>query len=181
MAAEYNTTLVGHRRPVFRPLATVTALALATLVVSPTLVAMHRGRQGRIAGHLHGSATSAASHLPTSVEQPITATPIKHVVVIFQENVSFDHYFGTYPSAANPAGEPAFRAAAATPGVDGLGEALLTRNPNLSSPQRLDRAQAHTCDQDHGYTAEQQAADHGAMDAFVQFTGASPKFLRMMN
>ena len=29
-----------------------------------------------------------------------TATPIKHVVVIFQENVSFDHYFGTYPKAA---------------------------------------------------------------------------------
>ena len=29
-----------------------------------------------------------------------TATPIKHVVVIFQENVSFDHYFGTYPHAA---------------------------------------------------------------------------------
>jgi phospholipase C len=27
-----------------------------------------------------------------------TATPIKHVVVIFQENVSFDHYFGTYPT-----------------------------------------------------------------------------------
>ena len=26
-----------------------------------------------------------------------TRTPIKHVVVIFQENVSFDHYFGTYP------------------------------------------------------------------------------------
>ena len=29
-----------------------------------------------------------------------TTTPIKHVVVIFQENVSFDHYFGTYPHAA---------------------------------------------------------------------------------
>jgi phospholipase C len=26
-----------------------------------------------------------------------TRTPIKHVVVIFQENSSFDHYFGTYP------------------------------------------------------------------------------------
>ena len=25
-----------------------------------------------------------------------TKTPIKHLVVIFQENVSFDHYFGTY-------------------------------------------------------------------------------------
>ena len=29
-------------------------------------------------------------------------TPIQHVVVIFQENVSFDHYFGTYPAAMNP-------------------------------------------------------------------------------
>jgi hypothetical protein len=43
-----------------------------------------------------------------------TATPIKHVVAIFQENVSFDHYFATYPNAANPSGEPAFRAARGT-------------------------------------------------------------------
>ena len=35
-----------------------------------------------------------------------TATPIHHVVVIFQENVSFDHYFGTYPRAANIDGQP---------------------------------------------------------------------------
>jgi phospholipase C len=26
-----------------------------------------------------------------------TTTPIKHVIVIFPENVAFDHYFGTYP------------------------------------------------------------------------------------
>ena len=32
-----------------------------------------------------------------------TATPIKHLVVIFQENVSFDHYFGTYPNAGRDA------------------------------------------------------------------------------
>jgi len=31
-----------------------------------------------------------------------TTTPIKHLVVIFQENVSFDHYFATYPVAGNP-------------------------------------------------------------------------------
>ena len=30
-----------------------------------------------------------------------TATPIKYLVVIFDENNSFDHYFGTYPNAAN--------------------------------------------------------------------------------
>ena len=35
-----------------------------------------------------------------------TATPIKHVVVIFDENVSFDHYFATYPNAKNTGGEP---------------------------------------------------------------------------
>ena len=28
-----------------------------------------------------------------------TTTPIKHLVVIFGENISFDHYFGTYPNA----------------------------------------------------------------------------------
>ena len=38
------------------------------------------------------------------------ATPIQHLVVIFQENVSFDHYFGTYPFATNPEGEPVFYA-----------------------------------------------------------------------
>jgi phospholipase C len=32
--------------------------------------------------------------------------PIKYVVVIFGENVSFDHYFGTYPFAANVPGQP---------------------------------------------------------------------------
>ena len=44
-----------------------------------------------------------------------TATPIKHLVVIFDENVSFDHYFGTYPYAPNPAGAPAFHARPGTP------------------------------------------------------------------
>ena len=44
-----------------------------------------------------------------------TATPIQHLVIVFQENVSFDHYFGTYPNAANPPGEPPFQAADGTP------------------------------------------------------------------
>jgi phospholipase C len=100
-----------------------------------------------------------------------TATPIKHLVVIFQENVAFDHYFGTYPYATNPAGEPTFNAAPGTPSVNGLSAELLTNNPNLSNPQRLDRSQAHTCDQDHGYTDEQKAVDRGLMDQFVQHTG----------
>jgi phospholipase C len=98
------------------------------------------------------------------------ATPIRHVVVIHQENNSFDHYFGTYPNASNPPGEPAFHGLRRTPSVNGLNGALLTANPNLSNPQRLDRSQALTCDQDHGYTNEQQAFDSGLMDKFVQYT-----------
>ncbi len=97
-----------------------------------------------------------------------TTTPIKHLVVIFDENVSFDHYFGTYPYATNPAGEPRFTARPGTPTVNGLTPALLTNNPNLANPQRLDRSQAVTCDQDHSYTDEQKSFDHGLMDQFVE-------------
>jgi phospholipase C len=110
-----------------------------------------------------------------------TATPIKHLVVIFQENVSFDHYFGTYPSAQNNSGEPPFYAAPGTPTVNGLSTALLTVNGNslntgngtgATNPFRLSPAQASTADQDHDYTPEQQAFDFGLMDLFPEFTGA---------
>jgi phospholipase C len=110
-----------------------------------------------------------------------TTTPIKHLVVIFDENVSFDHYFGTYPFAANPAGEPSFTAKPGTPTVNGLYTGLdasgqptgplLTNNPNESNPLLLDRTDALTCDQDHNYKDEQLADDQGKMDQFVQHTG----------
>src|SRR5690349_964933 len=78
-----------------------------------------------------------------------TATPIKHLVVIFQENVSFDHYFGTYPKALNLNGETPFRASHHTPVVNNLvtpldvnhnfaplsGIDLIRNNPN-SDPNR---------------------------------------------
>lgn len=99
-----------------------------------------------------------------------TATPIKHVVVLFQENVSFDHYFATYPYAANLPGEPQFRAGI-TPSVNGLSPALLWDNPNSTQPFRLDRSQNYTCDQDHDYTPEQAAFDGGLMDKFPENTG----------
>ena len=117
------------------------------------------------------------------------ASPIEHLVVIFQENVSFDHYFGTYPTALNPPGEPSFLAAPATPSVNGLGTlidgepdgVLLTDNPNARNPAnaptainpfRLDRSQAPTCDQDHSYGDEQKAFDQGLMDLFPGSVGA---------
>jgi phospholipase C len=113
---------------------------------------------------------AATAWLNTSVADE-TAYPIKNVVVIFQENVSFDHYFGTYPNALNPPGESPFNAKPDTPSVNGLNETLLTKNPNSLQPQRIDRSHVNTADQDHDYTAEQQAFDRGLIDKFVQFTG----------
>jgi phospholipase C len=110
-----------------------------------------------------------------------TATPIQHIVIIFGENRSFDHYFGTYPNATNPAGEPPFTALPNTPSVNGLSNALLNNNPNLNplngngaaNPFRFDRTQANTQDMNHGYTAEQMAFDGGAMDLFPVNTGSA--------
>ena len=122
------------------------------------------------------AAASAGGHPGAPNGGAQTTTPIKHVVVIFQENVSFDHYFGTYPNATNPAGEPAFHAAPGTPTVNGLTPELLTNNPNVDNPARLDPntpGDVVTCDQNHAYTAEQMAFDNGLMDKFVQDTGCS--------
>ena len=105
-----------------------------------------------------GAAGSAARPVSASAYRVVApaSTPIKHVVVLFDENVSFDHYFGTYPYATNTDGSP-FHAKPGTPSVNGLTPALLTHNPNTYNPTRLTHAQALTCDQDHGYTAEQLA------------------------
>jgi len=105
---------------------------------------------------------------------------IQHIVVIFQENVSFDHYFATYPNALNPEGEPKFTALPETPKVEGLSGDLLTKNPNFlnedngagrANPFRLRRDQAATADQSHNYEAEQLAFNHGKMDLFPKSVG----------
>jgi phospholipase C len=113
----------------------------------------------------------AGAALPAAAQAP-TRTPIRHVIVLFQENVSFDHYFGTYPDALNLPGETPFHAAAGTPRVNGLTPALLRHNPNAANPIRLAPAQAKTCDMDHDYTAEQEAFDGGRMDKFVEYTSS---------
>ncbi|WP_157437594.1 phospholipase C [Actinoplanes subtropicus] len=133
------------------------------------------------------TAAEAGSSQPTGYGS--TTTPIKHLVVIYQENVSFDHYFGTYPKAANTSGQP-FRASKHTPSVNGLADTkgaggkgtLLTNNPNTDAsgkkvnPRRLNPATINdvlTCDQDHDYNDEQKAFNGGAMDKFVTTVGTS--------
>src|SRR5271165_969706 len=132
----------------------------------------------------------AASAAGSTAAPNGSTTPIQHLVVIFQENNSFDHYFGTYPVALNPSGEPQFQALDGTPRVNGLGTlvdgepqgVLLTDNPNALNPAngtsainpfRLDRSQAAlNCDNSNAYKNEQAAFDHGLMDAFPKFTSS---------
>jgi phospholipase C len=143
-----------------------------------------------------GYTPTAATVVPPAVLTPVTSSQvIKHVVVIFGENVSFDHYFGTYPNAANlPTDTSKFTAATGTPtNIDNYvtNPGLLTANPNLNiannnpgqdygpngngatNPFRLDHAQAATNDQDHSYQPEQLAFDDGKMDLFPYSVGAS--------
>jgi phospholipase C len=136
-----------------------------------------------------GPVTDPAASLPT-------ATKIKHLVVIFGENVSFDHYFGSYPKAANNAGESPFVAQPNTPtpnnlvtpldptnkfaaltGVDLMGAnptaANTTNGTGATNPFRFGPTQAATQDMGHNYKPEQQASNAGKMDLFPAFVGTA--------
>jgi phospholipase C len=112
-----------------------------------------------------------AGHRKLAPARPAAAarTPIEHIVVIFDENISFDHYFGTYPTAADTDGTP-FHALPGTPEINGLSERLRKHNPNRYQPARLTHEQALTCDQDHSYRQEQRAYHGGQADRFVEHT-----------
>jgi phospholipase C len=105
---------------------------------------------------------------------PATATPVKHLVVIYMENASFDLMFGTYPDAINPEGEPEFEPRPGTPSVNNLTGILLTDNPNETNPFRIGRLESFVCDQDHDYAREQQARNGGLMNKFVKFDAEPP-------
>src|SRR5262245_27600143 len=112
---------------------------------------------------------------PAGAVAPPANTPITHLVVIFQENVSFDHSPATYPNATNATGQPftgtppngapvglggPVNNLANTVGTTGPGSTLLDHNPNSSNPNRFDPAldsNVLTCSVNHSYKPEQAA------------------------
>src|SRR3984885_15232200 len=158
---------------------TIAVAAAAALAVGVAIgaTAASASSTPKFAGYHTPSPVSASFYRDTNR----TATPIKHLVVLFDENVSFDHYFGTYPYAANTDGTK-FVAKPGTPTVNGLYSKitksgpvgpLLTSNANEYNPVRLTNSEALTSDQNHGYTPEEKAVDGGKMDQFVQNTESS--------
>jgi phospholipase C len=167
-------------------LSTVALLALAVAATSIGPVIAGQDNDEKINGQNNNGPNHDEKQDKDAAVNPNklkTKYPIKHLVVIFNENISFDHYFGTYPNALNPEGEPPFEPAKATPrDANNLltSPALLDNNPNLNpangtgaaNPFRLDRTQANTADQGHSYTPEQKAYDGGKNDLFPSNTGS---------
>jgi phospholipase C len=118
--------------------------------------------------------SAAATNLAVNTNSTATTTPIKYLIIIFQENISFDHYFGTYPYAKNTSSDPLFLALPDTPSINGLSKALLNNNSNLVAPFRMDKQDAKlvaSCDNNHTYTAIQRSYNGGLMDKFVESSG----------
>ena len=110
-----------------------------------------------------------------------TTTPIKHVILVTLENVSFDNMFGTYPIAQNLPGEIPFFPLPGTKVPDNLltidpltGTNYLTNNRNVGqngtghvNPQRLAPDQELTNFESNGYTRTQIDVHNGLMDHYV--------------
>ena len=125
------------------------------------------------------AAAAATTSLVPGGAQAATTTPIEHVVVIYSENISFDHYFGTYPNALNKDGEklqgsdkdaPKFTAKKDTPKAKNLENdgVMGDKNPNSVKPFRIGPDHAVTTDQNHHYGDEQAAYNGGKMDKFPE-------------
>src|SRR5437764_5035409 len=117
-----------------------------------------------LAGGPVASAKSPSLHVPTAGLQGIHK--IKHVVIIMQENRSFDQYFGTYPGADG------------IPGVAGNPGTV----PCIPDPQSQTGCDAPFHDTNdvnyggpHSYAAANGDIDNGAMDGFVVQKGQSPQ------
>ena len=132
---------------------------------------------------------------PDSAAELATATKIKHLVVVFGENISFDHYFAHLSNRAENPDEVPF-VGAANADRNGLVTPLdvtsgFTPIAGIESAQRQPNREQHRQRHgrrqsvppgpgpggDHGpghnYKPEQQASDNGAMDLFPKYTGTA--------
>jgi phospholipase C len=87
---------------------------------------------------------------PGSCDGPCPASKIDHVVIIVQENHTFDSYFGRWCGA-----------------VDGDCEAAPAVDPHGHAPVVLDDASNGAYDPDHQSDCESDELDGGKMDRFV--------------
>lgn len=124
-----------------RLLSIVSFLLVSILVVGNMIYPLANGQQVR------------SIHTSTS--------PIKHIVVIMQENRSFDNYFGTYPGAN---GIP-----------EGVCVPLSPDNPKIGCVKPFLSTRAVSADMPHGYQSSIVAYDNGKMDGYMVAENENPQ------
>jgi phospholipase C len=107
---------------------------------------------------------SGSTRKAGSCDGPCPSSKIDHLIVIVQENHTFDSYFGQYCTA------PTGSAPTCTDGP-GCCEAGPTTDPSGASPMVLDDSENASFDPDHTQACELSEIDGGKMDHFA--TGAS--------
>lgn len=148
-----------HNEGLLRP----SAVALASLGLALVLVGAACGADEGSGGSGGGTGGVAACG------DACATSNIKHVVVIIQENHTFDTHFGRYckaPSGSNPTCNDGPACCEAGPDVDpGSG----------TMPTLLDDAELGAHDPDHSSKCELAEMNGGKMDAFVTAPCGSPR------
>jgi phospholipase C len=142
----------------------------ATAALSATVAGRVGGQrkitdtQARLLDKVTAAATGSAS-----------LSDVKHIVILMQENRSFDHYFGTLsgvrgfsdPSVLHQAnGAPVFNQYGYQPGT-GVDPTGLMQPFNLLNKPPAENGEA-TNDISHGWTTQHQSWNSGKMDSFIK-------------
>jgi phospholipase C len=179
-----NRRLTGAARP-------GTGLAAVRLLLAVCLlpagcgggsVPVHAAASGTTSGSTPGSAPGTTGSSTTTTVAPgppeVGIHKIRHVVIIMQENRSFDSYFGTYPGAdgiPGLAGNPGTVPCVPNPATGGCLRPYHDRqNRNLGGPHSFDAAQADiNGGKMDGFVAEQQSGMAGCAQTFNPACGNS--------
>jgi phospholipase C len=98
-----------------------------------------------------------------AVIQPRTPhSPVRHIIIICQENHSFDNYFGTYPWASG------FIPLPGTPRVESLPAGAMNRDLHGRPVHPFTITTPVTPDLPHGYADMRAETDGGKMDGYVR-------------
>ena len=126
--------------------------------------ALLKGGAGAMGAALAGGLSPRALQALAASNPPGQITDIDHIVILIQENRSFDHYFGTYPDVRG------FQDPHAIPGVFQQHFAKNTTVPPLGTvmPYHLNTSSTGagecTPDPGHSWGTQHQAWDGGSMD-----------------
>jgi phospholipase C len=153
------------RRPAVHKLyRAVAALQMALATTKTAAINSGANSVAQRVGKVEQACRSSRLNRRDRPELPAGAHKLKHIIVVMQENRSFDHYFGTFPGADG------------IPMKNGVPTVCIP-NPATGS---CSRPQHNSSDLDHGgpHTYDDTVADidGGKMDGFIRQWNATRKF-----